>query len=124
MAIGENRTITINTPNKIAMMLFEGVAGQKVSLNIVPATINSSLNYIYTPHGTLLLSIGGISSSGRFVDTFTLPVSGTYTFLANPQQSTGSMTLSLTTLLTSQERLAPAAARSRWVSLYRVRTLP
>lgn len=95
MAIGENRTITISTANKIGLMLFDGVAGQKISVNIIPATITSSYNYIYNPDGTLLVSIGGITSSGRFVDTFTLPVSGTYTFLVNPQQSTGSLTLSL-----------------------------
>jgi len=107
MAIGENRTVTIGTANKIGLMLFDGVAGQKVSLNIVPVTISVSYEYIYKPDGAILVSSGFVSTSGKFIDTFTLPVTGTYTILINPQQYTGNLTLSLYNIVDASGTISP-----------------
>lgn len=94
MAIGENRTVTIGTANKIGLMLFDGTIGQQMSINIVGVTIGSSSVFIYTPDGTALVS-ASVNTSGKFIDTVTLSASGTYTILITAQSYTGSMTLAL-----------------------------
>jgi YD repeat-containing protein len=110
MAIGENRTLTISTANKIGLMLFDGVVGQRVSLNIVPVSISSSYESIYNPNGTILLSTGFVGTSGKFIDTFVLPMTGTYTILINPQQNTGSITLSLYNIVDLSGTISPGGS--------------
>jgi len=110
MSIGGNITATISTANKIGLVLFDGVAGQKVSFNISPVTISSSYEYIYTPNGTLLLSTGFVSTSGKFIDTFTLPMTGTYTILVDPQQYTGSITMTLYNIVDVSGTISPGGA--------------
>src|SRR5262249_53457651 len=56
MAFGETRIITIGTANKIAMILFDGIEGQRVSLNVTGVTIFDSYIYINKPDGTTLAS--------------------------------------------------------------------
>ena len=95
MAIGETKTITIATANKVAMFLFEGTAGQRVSLNMTVVSISLSFITIYKPDGSVLTS-GSANTSGGFIDTQTLPVDGTYTILIDPSgTNTGNMTLTL-----------------------------
>jgi hypothetical protein len=52
--------------------------------------------YIKEPDGTTLASSAFVSTGGGFIDTQTLPVTGTYTILVDPQgTNTGSVTLTL-----------------------------
>lgn len=94
MAVGDTRTVPINTNGKIGLMLFDGTAGQKVSLLVGNSTLNGTISLNSTA-GAAMASI--FSSSGSFVDAKTLPVSGTYTILITKLSGTaGSVTLKLT----------------------------
>jgi YD repeat-containing protein len=101
MAIGESKAVTISAPNKIAMILFEGNVGQRVSLQMSGVTIGtnsccSSRVSIYNPDGTALISPSYVGTSGGFFDTKVLPSTGSYTILIDPEStSTGSLTLTL-----------------------------
>jgi len=95
MAIGESKNITIATANKVAMVLFDGTAGQRVSLTMSGVTIASSTVTIYKPDGSTLASTS-VNTSGGFIDTRILPATGTYTILVDPASTnTGNMTLNL-----------------------------
>ena len=96
MAIGETELVTISTANKIAMVVFDGVAGQKISLQMTGVTISSSSVTILNPNGTNLASTGSVGTSGGFIDTQTLGTTGTYTIIVDPASTnTGSLTLNL-----------------------------
>jgi YD repeat-containing protein len=90
MAVGDDRTITIPTANKIGLVVFDGVAGQRVSLGFTtpgPATVS-----LLNPDG----ATGASSSNGDDIDTV-LGVTGTYTISLDPLGSnTGSFALTLT----------------------------
>jgi YD repeat-containing protein len=95
MSIGGTKTVTIATANKVAMVLFEGVAGQRISLKITNVTISSSTVSIRKPDGSILGS-DSLSTSGGFIEPQNLPVTGTYVILVDPSSSnTGNMTLEL-----------------------------
>ena len=95
MAIGQTKVVTITTANKVAMVLFDGVVGQRVSLKLTGVTISSSSVSILNPDGSTFGS-ASVSTSGGFIDAKDLPVSGTYTILVDPSSTnTGSMTLEL-----------------------------
>ena len=96
MAIGESKPITIGTANKIALIVFDGVAGQQISLQMTGVTISSSSVSILNPNGTTLASTGSVGTGGGFIDTRTLGTTGTYTILVDPASTnTGNMTLNL-----------------------------
>ncbi|MCA1607396.1 MAG: hypothetical protein LC775_18470, partial [Acidobacteria bacterium] len=87
---------TINTANKIALVVFDGVAGQQISLQMTGVTISSSAVTVFNPNGTTLGSAGSVGTGGGFIDTKTLGVTGTYTIMVDPgSTNTGSMTLNL-----------------------------
>ncbi|HEU4506846.1 MAG TPA: carboxypeptidase regulatory-like domain-containing protein [Pyrinomonadaceae bacterium] len=96
MAIGETKLVTIGTANKIALIVFDGVAGQRISLQMTGVTISSSSVAIFNPNGSTFASTGSVGTSGGFIDTKTLGVTGTYTILVDPASTnTGSLTLNL-----------------------------
>ena len=96
IAIGESKLVTINTANKVALIVFDGVAGQQISLQMSGVTIASSSVWIYNPSGSSLGSTGSVTTAGGFIDTKTLLVNGTYSIMVDPQSTnTGSMTLNL-----------------------------
>jgi subtilisin family serine protease len=89
-------TITTSVPDENARLKFDGQAGQRVSLKLAPVTISTSYVSILKPDGTPLAANVFVSSFGGFVDTQTLPVTGSYRILVDPQgTATGSMTLTL-----------------------------
>jgi YD repeat-containing protein len=95
MNIGESKTVTISTANKVAIVLFDGLAGQRVSLRMTGVTISSSSVSIRKPDGSTFGSTS-VNTSGGFIDAQTLPTSGTYTILIDPSSTnTGNMTLEL-----------------------------
>ena len=105
---GSSVSVTISTPGDNAMLSFSGNSGQRVSAR---ATNVSMTGYQYgccaaqlkvlNPDGSTLSGLGGSyawvdASSGGFLDTMTLPTSGTYTLQLQPQNNaTGSVTLTL-----------------------------
>ena len=95
MALGDTKTVAITTANKIGLVLFDASAGQRVSLKVNTNTIASCVVRIYNPNGSTLASITA-NTSGGFMDTPLLPVTGTYTILIDPDSTnTGSINFTL-----------------------------
>ena len=95
MAIGETRTVLVNAANHIALIVFDGVAGRRVSLKTANSTISSSYVTIYNPDGSILLNHVFVSGS-TLLDPVDLPVTGTYTILLDPNSTfTGAVSLTL-----------------------------
>jgi hypothetical protein len=77
------------------LVLFDGVAGQRVSINLTGVTLSSVAVVVYTLTGTRLHA-GTASTLGLFLEPMLLPLSGTYTILIDPNSSaTGNITISL-----------------------------
>jgi len=92
--------VTVSTASKIALNLFDGTPGQRVSIlgtngvtgQILGCDIPVSL---LNPHASLLGGPTCMEGSG-FMDTKALPLDGTYTILADPGgAATGSVTLTV-----------------------------
>jgi hypothetical protein len=92
--------VTVNNigVGQSAVLSFSGVANQRVSLNITGVTLSG--NGILTvrirkPDGTTLVTTS-VNNSGGFIDLQTLPTTGTYTILVDPNSfNTASATLTL-----------------------------
>ena len=96
ISFGTPTQYSITTANKIALVLFDGVKNTRISLNIPTVTIGWSYVSIINPDGTLLVSAASVPSYGAFIDTRTLPMTGTYTILIDPYSTnTGNITLTL-----------------------------
>jgi YD repeat-containing protein len=97
IAIGETKAVSVNTANKVAMLLFDGVAGQRISLNIPGSTITNYAHvYIYRLDNTQLTNTYVYQNGTGFIDALALPATGTYTIIIDPEgANTGSMTLQL-----------------------------
>ena len=97
MAIGDSRSVSITTANKIGMILFDGAAGQRVSLQNTSSTFascSSGTVQILKPDNSVASSAN--LCSGGFIDLVTLPQSGTYTILMSPYSTdTGTVTFTL-----------------------------
>ena len=93
---GSPVTVTTSVPGQNAKLTFSGTAGQLVSLNLTNVTISSSYVSISKPDSTNLVAQTFVSTSGKFIDTQTLPTTGTYTILLDPSNNyTGNATLTL-----------------------------
>ncbi|HET9713368.1 MAG TPA: IPT/TIG domain-containing protein, partial [Pyrinomonadaceae bacterium] len=95
---GSSVTVTTTTPGQNGRYLFTGSANQRVSLKITNVSLSGGTNYciaaIKKPDGTTLQDQNFATST--FVDTMTLPVTGTYMVFLDPGTSTtGSVTLTL-----------------------------
>lgn len=95
IALGETKPLSLTAANRIALIVFDGTAGQRVALHATNSTISSSTVRVIKPDGTNLFnptSLGG----NWFLDTLTLPVTGTYTIVIDPNATfTGTMNLTL-----------------------------
>jgi len=100
---GSSTTLTTTIANKIGLAVFDGVFGQRVSLNLTNVTIGSSCCNtaevaLYKPDGTIVyLDIApklNFGRDGRFLGPVILPATGTYTILIDPTSTNkGSVTL-------------------------------
>lgn len=92
MALNTSKTVTISSATKIALVTFDGDAGQRVSLAVSNSTLGITALSIYKPDGIPFFT----STYEPFVDPLTLPVSGTYTIVVDPDAlNTGHATLTL-----------------------------
>ena len=100
---GTPLNLAINTSNKKGLIVFDGTAGQRISLRVTNSTfpwpcpwcINVNLQF-YRPDGLAWVSTSWTNSSSAFFESPLLPVSGTYTILFDPQAgNTGQATLAL-----------------------------
>lgn len=95
MSVGDSKEVAISAPGKKGLILFDGVGGQKVSLVLSSITLASGAVSILRPDGITLASANFYKPNG-FLDTVTLPSTGTYTILINPSaSSSGNLTIGL-----------------------------
>ena len=95
MNFGESKTVAISTANKIGLILFDGNALQRASLKVTSFSMTNCLVSFYNPDGTLLIGTQ-FAANGGFLETPTLPATGTYTILIDPlSTNTGSITFTL-----------------------------
>ncbi len=104
LAPGESRTVTVNTSGHIGLLLFDGTAGQKVSVFSISNTwtgcpaVRPYLITIYAPDASLVKSIGNGCGTETFMDQERLPLTGTYTLMIDPNGSNvGSATVTVYT---------------------------
>ncbi|HSE15992.1 MAG TPA: IPT/TIG domain-containing protein [Pyrinomonadaceae bacterium] len=94
-------TVTTTVIGQNAQITFSGTAAQRISLKMTNVTIGtntccSTKVSILNPGGTTLVAPTFVGTSGGFIDLQTLPLTGQYTILVDPQnQDIGSMTLTL-----------------------------
>ncbi|MFL5931617.1 MAG: Ig-like domain-containing protein [Gaiellaceae bacterium] len=94
-AIGRSTTVTIGTAGQNAVRSFTATAGQKVTMTLTGNTIPEVDVTIRQPNGNQVMTRFANGPS-VFVDTFTLPVEGTYTVTVDPRAlNTGSLTFEL-----------------------------
>jgi len=97
---GSPVTVTTTTAGQRALATFSGTANQRVSLKVSDVGMTGGYyNYvgvtIQKPDGSPLTS-STFANSGGFIDVQTLPVTGTYTVVVDPwDTSTGSVTLTM-----------------------------
>jgi len=93
---GAPATVTTTVPGQNGRLTFAGTAGQRVSLNISNVTYSSATAQLLDPSGN---AVGGnvlFGTGGGFVDTRTLPSTGTYALTVDPPSTTtGSATFTL-----------------------------
>ena len=95
--------ISIATPGQNARLTFSGFAGQIVAARLANGTFSSycwDFSFsIVASDGATLRTINSCSGSNAFLDQLTLPTTGLYTLVLNPDTSlTGNATLTLYTI--------------------------
>ena len=101
LAFGEPATVATAVPGQNAAVTFTGSAGQRVSVELTGVTVGTSLCCsakvsILRPDGRVLVAPVFVGTNGGFLDATTLPSTGTYTVLLDPQgPDTGAATLTL-----------------------------
>ncbi|MGH3013586.1 MAG: beta strand repeat-containing protein, partial [Gaiellaceae bacterium] len=101
LAVGAPATVATAVPGQNAAVTFTGTAGQRVSVELTGVTVGTSLCCsskvsILRPDGRVLVASVFVGANGGFLDATTLPSTGTYTVLVDPQgPDTGAATLTL-----------------------------
>jgi YD repeat-containing protein len=94
-------TVTTTVIGQNAQLTFSGTASQRISLKMSSVTIGTSsccsaYVSILKPGGATLVAPSFVGTSGGFIDTQILPVTGLYTILVDPQSTdVGGITLTL-----------------------------
>ncbi len=107
---GPTVVASIPTANKNGLMVFDGVAGQRINIGFSGVTIGQFNVMGYRPDGTAMtLQPTSISTSGGGVELPILPMTGTYTILLDPVGNyTGNATVTVSTELAGS--ITPGAA--------------
>ncbi len=93
--IGTATSVTIGTIGENAVRTFDATAGQKLTLTVTGNTIPGVSLIVRQPNNATVSSLF-VSAATGFLDTFTLPVTGTYTLIVDPAaQNTGGLTFTL-----------------------------
>jgi RHS repeat-associated protein len=91
MRVGDTRTVSIPTANKIALVVFDGSTGQQLLIQTSQSTFGSTPRVsVMNPNGSTLVA----ATTNSFIDQFTLPTSGTYTIMVDAS-STGAGSISV-----------------------------
>lgn len=110
MLAGQSKTIVIAAAGKKGLILFDAIAGQRVSLSLSGVSIASGSVSVIAPGGATI-GTTSLAASGRFIDTMTLAATGTYTILVNPGPTyKGSVTLTLNPIHTVSAGISAGGA--------------
>jgi hypothetical protein len=86
--------ITTTVPGQNGSITFAGTTGQRISIALTGVTIAQSDVSVLKPDQSLLVEPVFVTSQGSFIDTRTLPSSGTYRIRIDPRGTyTGTMTV-------------------------------
>ena len=95
IAMDETKPLSVVASNHIALVVFDGTAGQRIALQATSSTIPSSTITVMKPDGSNLLNPTSLSGNW-FIEPLALPVTGTYTIVVDPNSTfTGTMNLTL-----------------------------
>jgi len=101
LTLGSSTGLSTTTPGQNFAPTFSGTAGQRVSALVsdvsvgTPSCCNLDVS-ILKPDGTALTTAASMGVSGGFVEPVTLPTTGTYTLLVDPQKAdVGSLTVTV-----------------------------
>jgi YD repeat-containing protein len=79
-AEGQAQAITITNPGQIGLVIFDGVAGQEISVNITGVSGSGYVD-LFNPDGTNLYHSASFTNSGTFNVVPILSQTGTYQFM-------------------------------------------
>jgi RHS repeat-associated protein len=79
--IGATKTVATGSADKMALVVFDGVAGQRVSLEVTANSYADACYSVYKPNNSRLAGVSCISAAGFILGPFTLPRTGSYTVL-------------------------------------------
>lgn len=95
---GSTVAASITTANKNGLMVFDAVAGQRLSLGFSSATLTQFAVSVYRPDGGTLTTPVTYNTTGGSLDLPVLPMAGTYTIFLDPVSTyTGNVTVTLST---------------------------
>jgi hypothetical protein len=96
VAGGSPVTVIVSPSGTTSNATFSGTAGQRISLNFSSDTIQSAKVSILKPGGANLVTPFQVTRSGYWFDVHTLPLTGTYKILVDPNLTyTGHVVLTL-----------------------------
>jgi YD repeat-containing protein len=107
LVAGTPATLTLPLAGQSSLQIFDGSAGDLLSIGVTATNLASATLKVFTPDGTQLTS-GAITASGQGLQLPQLPRSGTYALIIDPAQNTGSLTLKLAAPVTGS--LTPGGA--------------
>ena len=92
LSYGVPASFATAVPAQNIRLTFAGTAGSRVSFRLDPSCCTTRISLL-RPDGSVAASISSFGTSPAFLDPVSLPTSGTYTMLLDPQgSSVGSMT--------------------------------
>ncbi len=98
---GATVVASITTATKNGLMVFDGVAGQRINLGFSAATVTQFSVTAYRPDGVAMTVPVTFNTTGGSVDLGVVPMTGTYTIFLDPVSTyTGSLTVTASTELT------------------------
>lgn len=99
---GPTAVASITTTNKTGLMVFDGTAGQQVSIGFSGVTVPQFAASVYRPDGAVMTTpVPTFNTNGGSLDLGGLPLTGTYTIVLDPVSTyTGNITVTVSTELT------------------------
>lgn len=98
---GSTMVASIPTANKNGLMVFDGVAGQRINIGLSGVTVTQFKATVYRPDGVAMNTSPTFNTVGGSVDLPVLPMTGTYTIVLDPVSTyTGNITVTVSTELT------------------------
>jgi hypothetical protein len=94
LTVGTPGVVTIGTGGQSSMQIFDGAAGDLLTIKATNDSVASLTLKVFSPDGSLLTS-GTVTASGQGLQIRPLPRAGTYALIADPGANTGAATLTV-----------------------------